>query len=789
MDRGNENQRVGWVDGHRREALVGEPHRPKSQSRLRLRTRSHLDHCPLLFAFLAFLACISPAAAQQGSPHIGYVYPAGGRQGATFQVTVGGQFLDGVDQVFVSGAGVEAKVVEYVKPMTQQQFGQLRERLEELQKKEKDAQVRKEIAEIRQKIATFIRRPISPSIVETVTIEVTAAADAEIGPRELRLGTPAGLTDPLAFCLGQLPEFSKKPAKNLPPPRGSEEARNRNEQVATPPEPPINISLPAVVNGQIMPGEFDRYRFVARKGEELVVAVSARELIPYLADAVPGWFQAAVTLYDPAGKELAFADHFRFHPDPVLHYVIAKDGQYMIEIRDSIYRGREDFVYRITLGELPYVTGIFPLGGKAGEQTTLALQGWNLPLTKMPYDARGMKPGIYPFTAGKGERLSNRLPFALDTLPECLAQEPNDSPEKAQRVTLPIIINGRIERPGECDVFSFEGRAGSPIVAEVMARRLDSPLDSVLKLTDAAGKQLAFNDDYEDKGTGLNTHHADSWLTATLPANGTYYVHLSDAQQKGGPEYAYRLRISPPRPDFELRVVPPSVNVRGVASTPLTVYALRKDGFSGEITLSLKDAPAGFALSGGRIPAKEDKARFTLALPSTPLPEAINIAIEGRATIAGQPVVHPAVPAEDMMQAFAYRHLVPAQELKVAAWGRRVPRIAVRLLGATPVKIPAGGTVGVRVALPLVMSSDRVRFELDQPPEGITIKDVTWARDGTEIMLASDAAKVKPGLKGSLIINAFPTGDLPGGKGKGKANRPRPPVGTLPAIAFEVVGR
>ena len=39
-------------------------------------------------------------------------------------------------------------------------------------------------------------------------------------------------------------------------------------------------------------------------------------------------------------------------------------------------------------------------------------------------------------------------------------------------------------------------------MAEVYARRLDSPLDSVLKLTDAAGKQLAFNDDHEDKGAG-----------------------------------------------------------------------------------------------------------------------------------------------------------------------------------------------------------------------------------------------------------------------------------------------
>ena len=145
----------------------------------------------------------------------------------------------------------------------------------------------------------------------------------------------------------------------------------------------MNITLPAIVNGQILPGGVDRYRFQARKGQQLVVAAAARELIPYLADAVPGWFQAALALYDAKGNELAYADDYRFHPDPVLHCEIPKDGEYVVEIRDSIYRGREDFVYRITVGELPFVTSIFPLGGPAGAQTTVELKGWNLPVTSL----------------------------------------------------------------------------------------------------------------------------------------------------------------------------------------------------------------------------------------------------------------------------------------------------------------------------------------------------------------------------------------------------------------------
>ena len=136
--------------------------------------------------------------------------------------------------------------------------------------------------------------------------------------------------------------------------------------------------------------------------------------------------------------------------------------------------------------------------------------------------------------AGKNGIVSNRVPFAVDTLPECLDKEPNNDPPHAQKVELPIIVNGRIERPDDWDVFQFTGRAGEKVVVEVSARRLDSPLDSVLRVTDAAGKVVAYNDDNEDAGSGVNTHHADSYAMFELPADGTYFVHLGDVARQGG---------------------------------------------------------------------------------------------------------------------------------------------------------------------------------------------------------------------------------------------------------------
>jgi hypothetical protein len=752
------------------------------------------------------MAMVPAVMAQQPSPRIGYVYPAGGRQATTFQVTVGGQLLETVTDAYISGGGVEATVIDHSKPLTPQQFNTLRDQLKELMQKKAaagkipghgrassstqpawTADDDKTVADIRKKLANPPKRQGNPAIAETVTLEVTVAADAEPGERELRLSAPLGLTNPLMFCVGQLPEFSKKDSKDGDDPLNVKALRNRNEQSAAPPTE-MNITIPATVNGQILPGGVDRFRFKARKGQRLVVVVAARQLIPYLPDAVPGWFQAALTLYDGKGKELAYDDDYRFHPDPVLSFEIPRPGEYMIEIKDAVYRGREDFVYRISIGELPFITGIFPLGGKVGVDTSVELKGWNLPVTSLTQPG-GKMPGLAQLSVRQKDLLSNRVPFAVDSLPDCLEQEPNNRPDTAQPVKLPIIVNGRIATSADRDVFRFEGHAGEEVVAEVYARRLDSPLDSTLKLTDAAGRQLAFNDDREDKGTGLNTHHADSWLRATLPADGSYYVQLADAQDKGGAEYAYRLRISAPKPDFELRVVPSSINVRGGATVPLTVHALRKDGFSGEITLALKNAPKGFALAGARVPASQDQARITLTAPRTPLKEPLNLSLEGYATIAGVKVVRPAVPAEDMMQAFAYRHLVPAKDLLVSVPGRWIQRNAVKLLSPTPVKIPTGGTATMLVTLPMNTYLGQIQLELSEPPDGITIKSVSPSGEGTEIVLNSDAAKVKPGLRGNLIVNAFVDRTPASGKEKAQANKRRVPAGSLPAIPFEVVAK
>jgi len=749
--------------------------------------------------------CVCTLYAQNPQPHIGYVYPAGGQRGKTTLVTVGGQFLDGATNAYVSGKGISAKVIELVKPMSMGQFNTLRDKFLELQQRKQAAMRRgqrqggaqtpstnqwtaedeKTLTDIREQILKYApNRQATPALAETVKLEVTIDPDADLGDREIRLGTRGGLTNPLKFCVGVLEETSKPHA--TPPNPALDRFRERFTRATAlgQTNTELRIALPTVLNGQILAGGVDRFRFSARRGQRLVFVAQARALIPYLADAVPGWFQSALAVYDAKGREQAYCDDFQFNPDPVLFFEVPATGDYFLEVKDALYRGREDFVYRIQAGELPFITSIFPIGGRSGEQTTIQLDGWNLPVTTLTRTNSTTTAAVESIRLDTVKCQSNSMPFDVADLPECLEAEPNDIANMAQQIVQPTIVNGRIGTPGDRDMFRFRGKAADKVVIEVRARRLNSPLDSVVELRELSGAVVARNDDSADKSAALITHHADSYIITALPSDGDYLVSITDAQQRGGTEYVYRLRVSPPRPDFSMRVVPSSVNMRAGTTLPLAVYALRRDGFAGEITLKIGGETHGFKLGGGRIPVGTDQVRVTLTAPPNPVTDPINLTIDGLAIIGDKPVARAVVPADDMMQAFAYHHLVPAQELKVALIGRPAIRLPPLSLTSEPVKIPLGGTTRTRFNLGTRNPGSRFELELDEPPEGVELTSFSISDGTAEISLKCDGSKAKAGLKGNLIFKVVPAGGQ--APRSGQAAQRRSAIGYLPAVPFEI---
>lgn len=616
-----------------------------------MRTRTLVVTLIAVFALAAAVAAI----AAPNAPHIGYAYPPGAQAGTNVDVLVGGQFLRPTRFAVFSAPGITADIGDYYRPLTGVEASDLRDKMQAARDKLRaevgpngrplrftQDDVVKEAGLTPTDIANLEKfrqrndpkRQLNPQLAETVTLHVHVDQSTPPGIYELRIIAPTGISNPLRFAVGSAPEVVETT------PRASSDPM----AVSQPP--------PFVIDGQILPGAVDTYTFHAAKGERVQVSVAARELMPYLADAVPGWFQAAVSVTDPAGREIAYADTGPIDPDPSVTVLAPADGEYGIAIHDALYRGREDFVYRVSVADATS-------------------------------DAQPPAAGAIDDTQ-------------LTGLPVVAEIKPNDSGARAQAVTLPVVVTGCVDKPGDRDVYAFQGTAGETVVAETIARRTGSPLDSTLSLIDGNGKLVAFNDDTPDPGAGMVTDQADSYISAKLPATGKYYVVVADALRHGGPDYVYRLRLSAPIPDFELRLMPSGIFVRNGSTASLTISVIRRDGFSGPVAFALQNAPRGCTLTGGPAVSTTDPTTLTLHVGNAPIGE-YNPQVVGTATIGGVAVTREATPADNMMQAFAYYHMVTAQQWCVAIFPRLSPAVAAALAqgaaqrpGATkPVSTPA----------------------------------------------------------------------------------------------------
>jgi len=744
------------------------------------------------------------------SPHIGYAYPAGGRQGSTFRVMVGGQHLQGSTNVFVSGEGVTAEIVRYsrkyeakrirniwnnrknIKEAMEEKDG---EELEKLKRRLEQAERQLAVAELppgvdindRKSLRNVYRldgkEQFNPQIADRLRMDITIAKNAHPGERELRVYTPGGLSNPIYFKVGILGEVQEV--------EPNDDHMNPKLQI---------VRLPCIINGQVLPGDIDHFRFKAMKGQSVVVDVAARRITPYLADAVPGWFQAVVALYDEEGDEVAYQDDYKFHPDPVLFFEVPTSGIYTLSIKDSIYRGREDFVYRVALGELPFITSIFPLGAQQGQAVNIALTGKNLPQTrlagKLPDDGNEVRH----ISVRKSGYRSNLMPFALGELLEEIEVEPNNTPAEAQAVESPRVINGRIQQVGDVDIFQFEGKEGERVSIEVTARQLNSPLDSTVTLSGPGLEQPVRNDDRVQSssghlflGSGLVTHHADSYLLQELPATGTYQVQIGDTQSKGGADYAYRLRIGPSQPDFKLRMEPSGLHIAPGGTAAFTVRALRLDGFNEKIYLEVKNLPKGFEMSEAEISIGSDTTRFTITAPRQISKKVFSPEITGMALLGDDYVVRPAIPVDDQMQAFLYRHLVPAQELVLAPVSKPAPlSFEIEVPASGVIELPLGEETMLFVEGRFRPEVKGAKLVLDHPPEGITLVKSWISRKRAKGTTADGKPKylkgiahgrmtlkveepLQPGFKTSLVVVAVVK------KGREETRYP------APAISIEVV--
>lgn len=606
-------------------------------------------------------------------------------------------------------------------------------------------------------VAAKIVKVVNPNAVQ---IAVTVTPDAALGERDLRLITPGGISNRVRFFIGSLPEV------------------NEVEPNTDPAKPQLLPALPVLINGQITDNDRDYFRFAAKKEQTIVCDVRAQSLLAFLPDTVPGFLDSCLTLFDSAGKPLISVDRFRHKPDSLLVYTIPQDGDYTLEIRDVIYRGRADFIYRLSIGAFPYLTNVFPLGAQRSTTAQIELRGVGLPAPTMSFLIPPDSPALRFVGPVPGGIPSNVAPFAVGDVPEVRETEPNDTIAQANRVAMPAVINGRIQQPGDVDHFSVTAKAGQVMILDVQARRLDSPLDSYLSVMNVQGGVLAENDDFVDPDYPLVLHHSDSRLGFTFPANGDYIVRIRDTQGQGGDEYAYRLVIAPPKPDCVLRMVPDMQRVAKGDSVAVTVAAERRDGFGPEINLAVQNLPPGFTASDAVIPAGQPNAKLTITAPPDAPLTPFAPTIVGTCTLDKQPFTRTAIGAEDVMQAFSYRHVVPTKEFVVAVIETSLFGLATDAPPKDGLSVKQGAEAKVLVK---AIRKDGAKFPINlavvDAPAGITVKTDPIPADKNELPVTITVPKGAPvGWKVNVILS----GTMSTGKETATRTAPAIPIKILP---------
>lgn len=545
----------------------------------------------------------TPLYAQKLS--LGYLYPAGGEVGTTVVIEAGGLNINKATKVLFNNDGIKGEI-EYIT----------------------------ESATVKKKRRRLTDQS-SPQLADRVKIHINIAPNVPCGLYDLRLQGPGGVSNMLPFEVASYPNLLEGKKSSLR-------------------KPNVVESLPAVLCGYVTPGGVDYFKFEGREGETIVASVKARQLVPYIADAVPGWFQPVLRIVDSRGREVAYADDYHHNVDPVIITTLPKDGEYTLLIHDAIYRGREDFNYRIQLGTIPFVTGRYPAYGVVGKRVEQQIEGVNLDAKRVTAKVR--KAGYNHLSYTNAVGTSNTVGFYALPKGVKLIQ----SPKKLVALTPTTAISDSLTSEAKVKQYIVNAKQKEPIIIELIGRRNESRIDAVLRLKNQYGKVVAKADDTEDPIQGLMTFHADPVLKYTPKRDETLLLEVEDLHRGYGKEYHYLLRSHKQMPLFNAFVSPANITIPSGGTSTFRVDITGR--LKRPANLIVDGLPNGFATSslnvrGGKrwyvsitAPKGAEVKRFPIEVKME-YPNG-----EGRAQAD-------VLPVDNMMQAFYYTHYIQAAEL------------------------------------------------------------------------------------------------------------------------------
>jgi hypothetical protein len=217
----------------------------------------------------------------------------------------------------------------------------------------------------------------------------------------------------------------------------------------------------------------------------------------------------------------------------------------------------------------------------------------------------------------------------ISDAPEFLEQEPNNNPDQANAIAVGTSVNGRFEQKGDMDRFAFDAKAGQRFEFAGISRQAGAASDLMIRIYDAAGKQVAAVDD---------NGPAEGSLNYTFPADGRYSLAVHDLNRRGGPEFSYRVAVTPFGPGFTLQSAADAVNVAAGGITAVLVNVTRVE-FDGPIDLALEGLPTGLTSLPTRVGPGMALAVLTVQSAPDAAPASLsNVKVVGTAKVGGSDV-------------------------------------------------------------------------------------------------------------------------------------------------------
>jgi hypothetical protein len=630
------------------------------------------------------------------------IFPLGGAAGSTVVLEIGGKDIDGVKQLHFDHAGLKAMLV---KP---NQF------------------------------------------------RVTIGKDVPVGTHEVRAVGRFGISASMLFAVSRgLTEVNEVEPND---------SADRAQRV------PLNCAI----NGNCDGNGDDYFRFPAKKGQRITIDCHAFRLDSRL--------RATLVLSTADGKPLARSKPYYDRTDPLLDFVAPAAGDYVVGLHDFTFAG--GLPYRLIISDRPQLEIAFPPAVQAGKKVELTVLGRNLPggqldpqqvvhgqvleKIKVAFEAPAAAGALQRFAflnhpaapaltarslqvrpKGLGDALNPvTLLYADD--PVIVEREPNDTAKTAQAISLPAVVCGRFDKPGDADWYSFSLKAGETIAIDLFGERLGIPGDPFVLVTDAKGNELASFDDHGINFNALTQFNRDPFGTFTAPAAGTYRLLVQERYRRGSPRFAYALHIGKPRPDLFPVVIhetnpDPSCPVVGRGGSAFYELCLNRRHFTGTVTIEADGLPKGVSCPAVHVSPQTEFATivFTAAADAPDWEGAIRL--KAWALIDGRRVERP-VRCAQRRWPIANVNTTRVCRLTCLAVRSKAP---YRLeLSSTALHVAAGGTVELKASVRRHWPEFKGKVQLNglNLPPGFSLPTMEIAVGKTEVTTKlSVAANVPPG--------------------------------------------